>query len=476
MQPEIRGPQEPGAKRFALPPLGKSLSVRLLLLTIGFVMLAEVLIYCPSIARFRLAYLQERLASAHLALLALEATPDQMVSEAMEQELMSHVDAYAIALLKPDSGRLMLMVEKPTRPVVTYKLTRGGFFSLIRDAFVTLASDEDRLLRVLGPSPQNPKIEVEVVMDEAPLRLAMLDFSQRILNLSLVISLFTAALVYLSLHYLMVRPLRRITQSMVAFRTNPEDASRDIAPSGRSDEVGVVERELVTMQEGLRGALLQKTRLAALGTAVTKINHDLRNILSAASLLSDRLSRSEDPAVRDLVPLLVSTLDRAVTLCRQTLSFTREGPRHLDISSFSLAELVEEVVAHLPEAQEEGREIETRFDRALTVEADRDEFYRIFHNLIQNALLAGAGQIMLSTGQSGQALWVDFADDGSGLPPRARANLFQPFAGSARKGGTGLGLAIARDLARAHGGELELVKSDAAGTTFRLHLKLPASN
>jgi len=232
--------------------------VRLLVLTIAFVMLAEVLIYCPSIGRFRLVYLEERLAAAHLALLALEATPYQMVSAAVEKELMAHVGAHAVSLLKPGQGRLMLMVEKPQGPVVTYDLRQSGFFSLIRDAFVALLSDSPRILRVIGPSPQDPAIRVEVVMDEAPMRAAMLDYSQRILNLSLVISLFTAALVYLSLHRMMVRPMRRITQSMVAFRTNPEDASRDLVPSGRSDEVGVVERELVTMQEGLRGACCRR--------------------------------------------------------------------------------------------------------------------------------------------------------------------------------------------------------------------------
>ena len=197
-----------------------------------------------------------------------------MVGAAVERELMAHVGAYAVSLQKPGQGRLMLMVEKPPGPVVTYDLRQGGFFSLIRDAFMTLLSDDQRILRVLGPSPQDSAIRVEVVLDEAPMRAAMLDYSKRILNLSLVISLFTAALVYLSLHRMIVRPMRRITQSMVSFRTNPQDASRDLVPSGRSDEVGVVERELVTMQEGLRGALLQKTRLAALGTAVSKINHD----------------------------------------------------------------------------------------------------------------------------------------------------------------------------------------------------------
>jgi hypothetical protein len=340
--------------RFSLPPLAKSLSAKLLVLTVAFVMLAEVLIYCPSIGRFRLVYLQERLAAAHLAILALEATPERIVSEEMERELMAHVGAYAVSLRKPDSGRLMLMVEKPSAEVISFDLREGTFFSLIRDAFVTLLTDGSRTIRAVGVSPQNPDVLVEVVLAEGPMRDAMLDYSVRILALSLVISLFTAALVYLSLHRTLVRPMRRITASMVAFRESPEDASRDIRPSEREDEVGVAERELVSMQEGLRASLLQKTRLAALGIAVTKINHDLRNILSTAFLMSDRLTRSEDPDVRRLAPPLIAAIDRAVSLCTQTLNFAREGPLQLFLSRFSLRALLEEAIEAIPVDGESG--------------------------------------------------------------------------------------------------------------------------
>ena len=380
--------------RFSLPPLAKSLSAKLLVLTVAFVMLAEVLIYCPSIGRFRLVYLQERLAAAHLAILALEATPDQMVSEEMERELMAHVGAYAVSLRKPDSGRLMLMVEKPLAEVTSFDLREGTFFGLIRDAFETLLTDGSRTIRVVGVSPQTPGILVEVVLAEGPMRDAMLDYSVRILALSLVISLFTAALVYLSLHRTLVRPMRRITASMVAFRENPEDASRDIRPSEREDEVGLAERELVSMQEGLRASLLQKTRLAALGIAVTKINHDLRNILSTAFLMSDRLTRSEDPDVRRLAPPLIAAIDRAVSLCTQTLNFAREGPLHLFLSRFPLRALIEEVVEAIPVGEESGLaedakqrvSIETPAD--LEIEGDREQLFRVFHNVIHISQLS----------------------------------------------------------------------------------------
>ena len=81
------------------------------------------------------------------------------------------------------------------------------------------------------------------------------------------------------------------------------------------------------MQETVRQALRHNARLAALGTAVTKINHDLRNILSTARLISDGLADSEVPEVKRVTPRLLAAIDRAVALCTRTLSFTREGAR-----------------------------------------------------------------------------------------------------------------------------------------------------
>lgn len=454
--------------RLRLPPLIKSLSAKLLLLTIVFVMLAEVLIYAPSIGRMRLVYLQERLAAAHLSILALEATPDNMVSKALEAELLQHVGAYMVALKKPDQGKLMLMVDGPETIDATYDLSRASFFGLIRDAVVALAAQENRLLRIIGPSPKDPAVEVEIVLDEAPMRRDMLDFSYRILNLSLIISIFTAALVYLSLHLLMVRPMRRITASMAAFRENPEVAAGGLTSTERSDEIGVAQRELVTMQEGLRAALLQKTRLAALGAAVTKVNHDLRNILATASLISDRLARSGDPAVRSMAPTLVGAIDRALHLCAQTLQFTREGPAHLDLKRFDLRDLMTEVREGLAGVGVGRAGWLNEVERGFVIEADREQLYRVFSNLGRNALEAGASEVRIAARPVRDFLVVDVEDNGPGVPEEAREHLFKPFTGSTRKGGSGLGLSIAHDIVRAHGGDIRMERSSGGGTIFRL--------
>ena len=459
-------------KNLSLPPAAAGLSARLLLLTIAFVMLAEVLIYAPSIGRFRKVYLEEHLADAHLAILALEATPDQMLSEDLQLELLSHVGADMVALKKPEAGKLILMAAQPQSIDATYDLRQANFLGLIRDAFVTLLQTEDRQLRVLGTSPKDPAVLVEIVLREAPLRSTMIDFSNRILLLSLFISLITAALVYFSLHWLLVRPMRQITQSMVAFREDPENATRALKPSSRSDEIGVAQRELASMQAGLRSALQQKTRLAALGIAVTKINHDLKNILATARLVSDRLAGSEDPEVRRVTPTLMSAIDRAVDLCARTLSFTREGPASLDISRFDLAGLLDDVGASLPGSVNRSAAWQSHLESGLEIEADREQLFRVFNNLGQNAIQAGATRVEVSARRKNGKLIIDVADNGPGLAPRAREKLFQPFSGSARPGGTGLGLAIARDLLRAHGGEISLDSSTGEGTRFRLTLPL----
>jgi signal transduction histidine kinase len=464
--------QKPPGNSLRLPPLTKSLSAKLLLLTIAFVMLAEVMIYAPSIARMRLVYLEERLAAAHLSILALEATPDNMVSKEMEAELLQHVGAFMVGLTKPGAGKLMLMVATPEKLDATYDLREASFFGLIGDAVMTLLAQEDRLLRIIGPSPKDPEILVEIVMEEAPLRREMFDYSWRILNLSLGISIFTAALVYLSLHLLMVRPMRRITESMAAFRANPEVAAGALVPSERSDEIGIAQRELVTMQQGLRAALLQKTRLAALGTAVTKVNHDLRNILATASLISDRLAKSGDPAVRSMAPTLVGAIDRALHLCAQTLQFTREGPVQLDLQRFDLRDLLTEVREAVAEVGAGRAGWVNDVDRGFTLEADREQLYRVFFNLAHNALEAGAGELRLAARPVRDYLVIDVEDNGPGMPAEARENIFKPFTGSAREGGTGLGLSIAHDIMRAHGGDIRLERSDSNGTLFRLVLPL----
>ena len=301
------------------------LSARLLLLTVFFVMLAELLIYTPSIARYRKVYLEDHLIRAHLATVALDAVPELDISTGLGDEVLAQAGVHAIVLRA--EGRHILVVREDMPPAVDamFDLRQGNFVMWIVDAFAALGQDENRVIRVLGSSPRGPDTTIEVVLDEAPMRAAMYGYSNRILQLSIVISLITAGLVYLSLHLLLVRPMRRITETMTSFREDPEDMSRTSVASTRRDEIGVAQRELSVMQKQLRAALHQKTRLATLGAAVAKINHDLRNSLSTAVLISDRLADIDDPEVKKLAPRLYQSIDRAVELCSQTLNFVADA-------------------------------------------------------------------------------------------------------------------------------------------------------
>ena len=228
------------------------------------------------------------------------------------------------------------------------------------------------------------------------------------------------------------------------------------------------------LQETVRQALGQRARLAALGTAVTKINHDLRNILSTARLVTDGLTASAAPEVRRIVPRLLDAIDRAVALCTRTLDFSREGAAPLAPSRFRLAPLIDEIGPGLA-LSDAGFAIESTIPAEFVVRADRDQLYRVFSNLARNAFEAGARWLRFSAARENGTIAIEIADDGPGLPPRAQENLFRPFFGSARPGGSGLGLAIARELTRAHGGALTLVARTGTGTVFRLTLPAPAA-
>ncbi len=450
---------------FGLP---RGLSARLLLLTAAFVMVAEVLIFVPSIARFRYDYLEERIALAYLASLALSGPPDKLVSQQVGRELLASAHSYAIVLHEPQSRALVLARDMPFEVDGMYDLHQAGAVTLIADAFGALAGSGKRMIQVMGVSPRNPNIMVETIIDEAPLRAAMLDYSRRILALSILISLVTASLVYLSLNWLLVRPMRRMTAAMVAFRDDPENPSQVVVPSSRPDEIGAAERELAHMQEGLRAALRERARLAELGAAMARINHDLRNILATAQLVSDAVSESPDPGVKRVAPTLIGAIDRAIRLCTETLRFAAGAPERPEPSEFALAPLVAEVFDGLAAGGE--RTLENAIDPGLAVTADRGQLYRVLANLVRNAIEAGATRVAVTATCGPDATAIEVADDGPGLSARAKERLFQPFAGSARSGGTGLGLAIARELMRGQGGELELAATGPDGTIFRLTL------
>lgn len=452
------------------------LSGKLLLLTIAFVMLAEVLIYVPSIANFRLTWLRDRLAAAHTAALVLDAAPNGMVPESLAREILHSVGAKAV-VMKTGQQRRLLAVSEPL-PEISQDVDVRAFsaWRAILNAFATFLSNDHDLIRAVGPAPKGGDF-VEIVLEAGPLRKAMFAYSRNILLLSLAISAISATLVYLSLHGLFVRPMRRMIDNMIAFRADPEkDSHAQI--SSRRDEIGVAERELAQMQRQIASMLHQKSRLAALGLAVSKISHDLRNLLASAQLFSDRLVSVADPRVQRFAPKLMHALERAITLCQTTLSYGQAKEPPPERRPVALEALIGEVRDTLGLSSDSPIAWVSAIERGLIADADPDHLFRVLLNLARNAVQAlearapnnpDRDQIRVTGRREGTVSVIEISDTGPGLSAKAKAHLFEAFQGSTRSGGTGLGLAIAAELVRAHGGDIRLVEG-TIGATFRVSI------
>ncbi|MGF1659291.1 MAG: HAMP domain-containing sensor histidine kinase [Rubrimonas sp.] len=457
----------------------RSLSGRLLLVTLATGLAMSTLILAPAMAVYRQDVLTERLRLAQLASLAILATPEGMLDDRLERELLRRAGAASVVLRRDGARALVLSAVTPREVDATYDLRAPGWAALLTDAARLAVDPTPRHVRVIGRPYRDGVDEVEITMDEAPMRAAMLEQGGRLLIAALAISLTTAALLYLLVQRLLVTPMRRLTRNMARFRDAPEDPSRIVRPSSRVAEIAVAEQALAQMQTDVLQSLRERARLAALGAAVAKISHDLRNILSSALLSADRMEASRDPALSRAAAKLVSALDRAVKLCESTLRYGRAEEAPPEPRAVSLRALIDEVIEQV--SPDGAPPMVNATPPDLFAAADPDHLHRILANLARNAreALLGAERggavrfVARAAPERDGLVEIDVEDDGPGLPVQAVENLFQPFRGGARKGGFGLGLPIAQELAQMQGGTLALIRSTSEGTCFRLTLPAP---
>ncbi|MEL6466801.1 MAG: HAMP domain-containing sensor histidine kinase [Pseudomonadota bacterium] len=451
-----------------------SLSGRFLILTTIFVMLAEILIFVPSIARFREDFLQNRLERAQIASLALLA--DDMIDSELEEELLENAGVFNVVLRRDEVRQLMLASPMPQPIDGTFDLRDGTAPVLIRDALMRLVEPENQIIRVIGAPTREAGLLIEVTMETAPLRAAMIDYGIRILVLSAVISIVTAGLLFIAVRAILVKPIRGVVGHMQRYAAAPEDARRIITPNAGVTELREAEEALRSLQTELISALRQKDRLAQLGGAVSKISHDLRNILTSAQLFTDRIEASEDPLVRRMAPKLVNSMTRAVHLCESTLAFGKAEEPSPTLMIFTLDDLVADVLeSERLAVGDHDLSLSENIPPLFSLRADQEQLFRVISNLVRNArqaiIAAGQpGEINVSAYEDADNWWIEIADTGPGLPPKAQEHLFQPFQGGVAKGGTGLGLAIAQELIRGHGGALELDRTGPKGTVFSIRL------
>lgn len=453
-----------------LPPLRRSLSARLMLATLLFVTFATLVIFIPAVIRFHYIQVEERLSAAHTAALAVDVAPGRPLTSAQQERILRHIGSHRVEVRRPTGQRLVLSEADPPPAEAAYTQPEDADFKLLTDTFVTLFTFAPGAVRLNGRSPQNPDDFVETLVERSVLGDRIRTFALHMTYFAFAIAIAVTAMVFVVLRMSILLPLRHLTASMIAFRNHPEDPGRVISVSGRRDEIGLAEWELAAMQAALRRTLGQRGRLAALGEAVSKINHDLRSILSTARLVSDRLAESTDPIVKKSLPPLLSSLDRAVRLCKRTLDFAAAQPV-LRRSQFELRRFVEDAVATAALVETGGFTFINEIPPEVNVYVDRDQFFRAIVNLVRNAVQAKARRLSMAAHRAEDGgLVVTVVDDGVGIPKPAQATLFRPFAASSTSGGTGLGLAIAREVVRSHGGSIELAATGPMGTTFEVTL------
>lgn len=451
----------------------RSLPGKLLAFTVLVVLIAQVMIFIPSAAGFRTEWLTTRAESAHLAALAAETAEAEGLSEARVRELLAGAEAVAVARVYGGVTELVLGGDISAADMIVADLTRETVIQRQFALWGTVFGPDGRYIRIIASPRTRPDEQISVIVPEAGLREDLIAFSVRIFGISLFIAGVTGGLLYLLLLFVFVRPMRRLAKAITAFQQDPGNASNAFRPSGRRDEIGEAETALAAMQDEVRAAFRQRERLAALGGAVARINHDLRNVLASAHLVSDRLAMSPDARVANMGARLVRAVDRGVRLCQETLQYGRAEERAPVMSRLILRAALDDAASDAMAAT--GRAgWDNKIDEAVAVEADPDHVHRIFLNLFRNAIQAmeGGGRFTAALDRrEGGFVVIAVADTGPGVPDKVRETLFEPFGRSGAPGGAGLGLSIARELTRAMGGDVTLARSGPQGAVFEVSLR-----
>jgi len=244
---------------------------------------------------------------------------------------------------------------------------------------------------------------------------------------------------------------------------------------GRATHVVSVERD-ISEERRLREQLIHSERMAAVGQLVAGVAHELNNPLQSVAGFTDLLLSTEQrPDTRADLNRIRADAERAAKIVRNLLAFVRRSA--LERSMVDLNEVVRSTLA-LKAFDLQGARIgvhEDCSDDLPLVLANREEIRQIVLNLVVNAEhairgLGRPGSIWVRTGSSGDAAFVEVADDGPGVPPAMAGRIFEPFFTTKTVGqGTGLGLSISLGIAEAHGGGLNLRATDS-GACFVLTL------
>lgn len=319
------------------------LSSKLLILTALAVLIAEVLIFVPSIANMRVRWMSSRLDTVDAVSEVLIASGNINIPREVQDKVLLATGTKAIALREAGASHLLAMSEMPGNIDQVVDLNNISEAAAIWDAFGTLFNGGNRTLRIYGSNPPSatPGRIIEIVTSDAPLRHAMLSYATNVAIISLLISVIAASLIYLLIHEMLLRPVRLMHRNMIDFASAPDNPTRILVPENRKDEFGIAQRQIAHIQSDLQRTLKEQKHLADLGLAVSKINHDMRNILASAQLMSDRLADTRDPMVQRFAPKLIHTLSRAINYSESVMAYGRSqeappAPRRVQLSTVIL--------------------------------------------------------------------------------------------------------------------------------------------
>jgi signal transduction histidine kinase len=212
-------------------------------------------------------------------------------------------------------------------------------------------------------------------------------------------------------------------------------------------------------------------RLAELGAAQAKLNHDLRNIMASALMLADRLSSGDDAKVSRSGKLIVAALEQASSLIATTFDFATERSPSLSCTRLPLAAAVDDAAQELA-PHHPGFTVENAVPPALEIDADPALLRRALGHLMRTAAKAQAKHMAVTAETHGDGVHVILRDNGRPFRDQSIADPLGAFSGAYRYGSSGLGLVIARELIEAHGGSMALKPESGAESTV-MELILP---